>query len=127
MKIKVKTMLAVLTLAFTVMAGSAQAASPIMDYSSYISSDNNYIDARAYTAFNGCGSEWCSLTEVGVEMTIYENGVNIWSSYDYYNSGTTIVGTGDIPVDSSKSYTSKAYHWAYGDYFSWNDTTYDSL
>ncbi|WP_282942863.1 hypothetical protein [Paenibacillus sp. RC67] len=128
MKIKVKTMLSVLTLSFAVMAGSAQAANPIMDYSSEISNYSNYLEARAYTDFGGCVNEWCNLTQIGVEMTVYENGASIWNSTDSYFNGAAIVGTsGDIPIDSFKSYTSRAYHWAYGDFFSWSDTTYSSM
>lgn len=128
MKIRFKTMVTVLTLAFVLAAGSAQAATPIMNYGSSIENYSSFLEAYAYTDFQGCSDMSCTLDQIGVEMNVYENGSKIWNGIDYYFNGSAVVGTsGEIAVDSSKSYSSTTNHWAYGAFFSWSDTTYDSM
>ncbi|MFE5324040.1 hypothetical protein ACFQ88_35720 [Paenibacillus sp. NPDC056579] len=132
MRTKLKTMLAMFTLVFALAAGSAQAASPVMDYWSYIYNNDSYLEAEAYTSYEGCDGEWweCQLYQAGVEMTVYEDNVQIWNSMDVSDSGSSwaVVSTiWSIPVDSSKAYRSTAYHWSEGSYFSWGTTTTSSF
>jgi len=132
MRSRLKTTLAALALVFVLAAGSAQAATPIMDYYSYIYNNNSYLEAEAYTSFEGCDGEWweCQLNEIGAEMTVYENNVQIWSDIDRGTNGRSyaVVNTlNSIAVDYSNSYHSTAYHWAEGSYFSWGISTYDSM